>query len=131
VREDVQHIWLIHFAAPIHLHTSLTMGQEKKSETIVTVRPVHLRTMSDDSSTPRRFRDEEDDEILSQISSTISLDDMEAGRVNPRWYRFSGSSSMRWFGAATPAKRKKRRQWCRWLLIAAVVLGLFGVIAGM
>jgi hypothetical protein len=107
------------------------MGQEKKADTIVTVRPVHLRTMSDDSTTPRRFRDEEDEETSSQISSTISLDDMEAGRVRPKWYRFSGSSSMRWFGAAIPAKRSKRRQWCRWVLITAVVLGLFGVIAGM
>lgn len=108
------------------------MGQEKKADAIVTVRPVHLRTMSDDSMHPKRFRDDEEDETASQTSSTISLEELEAGRNRPRWYRNSGSSTLkRWFGAAGPSKSEKRRAWCRWLVIGFVVLGFFGVISGM
>jgi hypothetical protein len=119
-------------AAPSLPHVLLTMGQEKKLDTIVTVRPVHLRTMSGDSTHPKRFRDEEDDETSSQISSTISLEELEAGRSQPRWYRRSESSTLRrWFGAASPSKSSKKRAWCRWLVIAVVIVGLFGVIAGM
>lgn len=108
------------------------MGQEKKADAIVTVRPVHLRTMSDDSMHPTRFRDDEEDETASQVSSTISLEELEAGRIRPRWYRHSESSTVkRWFGAASPSKNDKRRDWCRWLVIGFVFLGFLGVMSGM
>jgi hypothetical protein len=105
------------------------MGQEKTSEVIVTVRPVHLRTMSGDSSKSNRFRDDEDDTV-SQVSSAKSIEDVEAGKSTRKWYRGSGSNSMKcWFRAARTSNTNKRQMWCRWMLIAIVVLGLFGVIA--
>jgi hypothetical protein len=108
------------------------MDQEKKSEAIVTVRPVYFRTMSGESEMSKKFRDNEDDETLSQISSTISLDELEAGRSVPKWYRRGGSKSlMRWFGARDASKNNRRRPWLRWLLVAAVVSGFFGVVAAM
>jgi hypothetical protein len=110
----------------------VTMDQEKKTETIVTVRPVYFRTMSGESEMSKKFRDNEDDETSSQISSTINLDELEAGRSVPKWYRRGGSKSlMRWFGAPDASKNNRRRPWLRWLLVAAVVSGFFGVVAAM
>jgi hypothetical protein len=108
-----------------------TMGQEKKSDVIVTVRPVRPRTMSGDSSTLQKFRDGAD-ETMSQISSATSLKDVEAGKSMPASCRCSRSSPLRrWFGAARTSNTNKRQLWCRWVLIAFVVLGFFGVIATM
>jgi hypothetical protein len=107
------------------------MGQEKRSEVIVTVRPVHLRTMSDDSAKLDKSRDYEDDTV-SQFSSATSFKDVEAGKSAAKWYLRSESSSLRsWFRAARASNTNKKQLRCRWMLIAVVVLGLFGVIAAM
>jgi hypothetical protein len=107
------------------------MGQEKKSDVIVTVRPVRLRTMSADSSSLKKSRDYEDENV-SQSSSATSLKDVEAGQSKPTSCRCSGSSPpRRWFSAARTSNTNKRQMWCRWILIAFVVLGFFGVIATM
>jgi hypothetical protein len=87
--------------------------------------------MSGDAPAPKKFRDD-DSETSSQLSSAISLDDVEAGRSRPKWYRRGHSATLnRWFGAPGSAKTSKRRRWCKWILIAVGVLGIFGVIAAM
>jgi hypothetical protein len=107
------------------------MGQEKKSDVIVTVCPVHLRTMSGNSSSLKTFRDGED-ETVSQSSSATSLKDVEVGQSKPTSCRCSTSSPLRrWFGAARTSNTNKRQMWYHWILIAFVVLGFFGVIAAM
>lgn len=112
-------------------HISLTMGQGIKAETVITVRPLYPRTMSVDTTTSKKFRDD-DSEASSQISSIISLEDVEAGWRKPKWYRRGRSATFtRWFGAPGSAKINKRKRWCKWILIAVVVLSIFGVIAAM
>jgi hypothetical protein len=107
------------------------MAQEKKLDVIVTVRPVCSKTISGDSSDLKKLRDDEE-ETVSQISSAISFKDVEAGKRRPKFYRRGGSRSLsRWFGAARPSDTNKGQMWCRWVLVVVVVLGLFGVIAGM
>jgi hypothetical protein len=107
------------------------MDQEKNADVMVTVQPVHIRTMSGDSSISKKFRDE-GHETLSQMSSATSLKDIEAGKSTPKWYRRSGSGPVRrWFGAARISNANKRQMWCRWVLIVFVILGFFAVIAAM
>lgn len=108
------------------------MDQEKKLETVVTVRPVYFRTMSDDSQSPRRFRDDDSDETGSQLCRSISLDDLEAGSSRPKWYR-RGSSSLlqRWLGVSNRVKNGRGSIWGRRLLLASGILCFFGVIAAM
>jgi hypothetical protein len=92
------------------------MDQEKKADAMVTVWPVHIRTMSGDSSN----------------SSATSLKDIEASKSTPEWYRRSGLGPVRrWFGAARTSNANQRQMWCRWVLIVFVILGFFGVIAAM
>jgi hypothetical protein len=107
------------------------MDQEKKADAMVTVWPVHIRTMSGGSSNSKKFRDQ-GDETWSQMSSATSLKDIEAGKSTPEWYRRSGSGPVRrWFGAARTSNANQRQMWCRWVLIVFVILGFFGVIAAM
>jgi len=112
---------------------SLTMDQEKKSETVVSVRPVYFRMSSNDSTKMKKFRDNEDDETSSQSSTAVSVEDAEAGTNKPKWYRRSGESSSlrRWLSPSGSTKATRRRKWCRRLLIVLVVLGIFGTIAAM
>lgn len=116
------------------------MDQEKKSEVVVSVRPVYLRMDSADSQFPKRFRDDSDDETGSQISSSISLEELEPGRSTRKWYSRRGSTSIvqRWaeqrsscLGNSHPTKRSRGQQWCRLVAVVFVVLGIFGVIAGV
>jgi hypothetical protein len=114
------------------LHTSLTMDQEKKTEIVVSVRPVYFSMPSNDSTRMKKFRDNEDDEISSQGSTAVTLEEAEAGTANAKWYRRNRANSVkRWLGQSTSAKATRRQKWCRWLLIVFVVLGLLGTIAAM
>jgi hypothetical protein len=107
------------------------MDQEKKADAMVTVWPVHIRTMSGGSSNSKKFRDQ-GDETWSQMSSATSLKDIEASKSTPEWYRRSGLGPVRrWFGAARTSNANQRQMWCRWVLIVFVILGFFGVIAAM
>lgn len=125
-------------------HRVLIMGQlQEKSELepVVSVRPVYLRMLSGDDNS-KRFRDDED-EIGSQTSSAISLEDGEHSRSKPRWYRRSGprswGSDLRWWcgmrsqdGQETESERRVRRRTCLGRVVGVLaVLTLFGVIAGV
>jgi hypothetical protein len=110
------------------------MDQEKKSEIVVSVRPVFFRMSSKDSTSTqmKKFRDNLDDETDSQVSRPGSLEEAEAGTSKPNWYCHSRSRSLQsWLGVPYPAKNTRRRRWCYWSMIVLVVLGIFGVIAGM
>lgn len=112
----------------------LTMDQEKKSDIVVSVRPVFFRMSSKDSTSTqmKKFRDNSDDETDSQVSRASSLEEAEAGTSKPKWYWHSRSRSLQsWFSVPCPAKSTRRRRCCYWSMIVLVVLGFFGVIAGM
>jgi hypothetical protein len=106
------------------IDSMLTMEQDKKSATVVTVRPLYTTMQR-----PKRFRDSSDDE------SQLSIEDRS------RWYRWRGGSSAwtrRWYGLRSQClgdtdatKRRRRRSLCRWVMIVVVVLGIFGAIAAM
>ncbi|KAF2024747.1 hypothetical protein EK21DRAFT_104427 [Setomelanomma holmii] len=117
------------------------MDQEKKSGVIVEVRPVYSR-MTDSYSLPEReFRDDSDNETGSQVSSAVSLEELESGRSTPRWYRRGQSKTLAhrcWaglrsscLGTSHPAKRSLGQQWFRLTIVVISVLGVFGVIAGV
>jgi hypothetical protein len=109
---------------------------DKKLDILVAVRPVYTR-MRSDSNTLKRFRDDED-EISSQVSSVISLEDAETQR---QWYRRGASRSwmsrvssfgLRRRPEETESERRARRRRCgRWVGIGVVILTVFGVTAGM
>jgi hypothetical protein len=108
------------------------MDQAKKSETIVSVRPVYFKTTSDDSTNMKKFRDNEEDDMSSQSSTATSLEEAEAGTAKPNWYRRNRTGSIkRWLSASDTAKESRRQKWGRWTLIVLVVLGVFGAIAAM
>jgi hypothetical protein len=108
------------------------MDQEKKSEIVVSVQPSHSRMTSDDSIKMKKFHDNEEDEMSSQSSNAISLEEAEAGTAKPNLYRRSRSGSIkRWLNFSDSAKQTRRQKWCRWTLIVLVVLGFFGIIAAM
>jgi hypothetical protein len=107
------------------------MEQEKKSDIVVSVRPVYFRMSSNDSTKMKKFRDNEDDETSSQNSTAVSLEDAEAGTSKPKWHRCGGSAVQRWLSGPDPTKATRKQKWCRWLLIVFIVLGVFGTIAAM
>jgi hypothetical protein len=102
------------------------MDQEKKTEPIVIVRPVHSRAMSGDSEIPDKFGI---NDTASQTSSAMTTKETEAERRTPKWYR--GSRITRWFGAPSSTKSVRGREWFRWMLVTVIILGFFGIIAAM
>jgi hypothetical protein len=105
------------------------MGQDTKSEIVVTVRPVYTRTKSSDSTATKGLSDDEGSENKSQLSSVGSLKDVEVGRSQAKWHRHDAQK--RWFGARGASKDSKRQDWCRLVLLVVVVLGFFCIIAGL
>jgi len=110
------------------------MDPEKKSDIVVSVRPVYFRMSSNDSTSMpmKKFRDNSDDETDSQVSTPGSLEEAEAGTTKPKWYRRRRASSLQsWISTSSPDQKTQRQLWCRWALIVLVVLGFFGIIAGV
>lgn len=87
--------------------------------------------------TTQRFRDDED-EVASQVSSTISLEDLELQRQScrgsaskPWWNRLSWRGLRTRRSEDTEAdRRERRRQCCRVFGISVVALTIFGATAG-
>jgi hypothetical protein len=106
------------------------MGQNTKSEIVVTVRPVYTRTISKDSTATKSLSDDEGSENKSQVFSVVSLKDVEMGRSLVKRHRHDAQWK-RWFRAHDVSKDSKRQDWCRLFLLVAVVLGFFCLIAGL
>jgi hypothetical protein len=102
------------------------MNQEKKTEPIVTVRPVHSRAMSGDSEQLDKF---DINDTASQTSGATTMKEVEAGRSTPK--RYSVARITRWFGVPSSTNSVRGQEWFRWMLVTVFVLGFFGVIAAM
>jgi hypothetical protein len=108
------------------------MGQDTKSEIVVTVRPVYPRTTSDDSAMLKGLSTSGDDETKSQVSSVLSLEDLETGKSKTKWHRRGGMNNLkRWYGARDAWKNGKRSDWCQLVLLVIAMLGFFCIIAAM
>lgn len=117
------------------------IDEKFKSEAVVAVRPVYSKMVTGDRSA-RRFRDDED-EVASQTSSAISLEEGESRGAKTEWYRRSRArswgSDMRWWCGlrsrdreeSEAERRIRRSRFCRRVGVVIITLTIFGVLAGV
>ncbi|KAF2852943.1 hypothetical protein T440DRAFT_391877 [Plenodomus tracheiphilus IPT5] len=135
---DLSILYTVSWAQVLTMESLQEKFDDIKSQTTVTVRPVSPMMLANMGG-PRRFHDDER-EVSSAGSSVVGLEDAES-RPRLQWCRNGGATSWRarvsWFGLRpregemASQRRERRRQCCRWAVIAITVLTVFGVIAGI